>query len=179
MRSLLTLLVAVALVVGVVVAIALSGLYDVAATEPHSDTVAWLLETAVERSVERQAAGIRAPADLLADNEAFEDGFRHYRAMCEVCHAAPGVESSEIGKGLYPPAPALWDEESAALTPAQLHWIVEHGVKDTGMPAFGVTHDERELWEIVAFVDRLPSISPEQYAALGKRLHGHDEHHAP
>jgi mono/diheme cytochrome c family protein len=52
------------------------------------------------------------------------------------------------------------------LTPAEQFWVVKHGVKMTGMPAWGVTHDDELLWDVVAFVRKLPELTPEQYETL-------------
>jgi hypothetical protein len=63
---------------------------------------------------------------------------------------------------------------------AELFWIVKHGVKMTGMPAFGPTHSDERLWTVVAFLKQLPQISPEKYTemkqASAKHHEGHDEH---
>ena len=105
-------------------------------------------------------------------------GFGHYDEMCTLCHGGPGIERSEIGKGLNPQAPDL-AKAVKAWTPRQLFWIINHGVKMTGMPSFGATHDDDEVWSIVAFVEKLPQISPEQYQRM-KREAGPDSHeHLP
>ena len=56
----------------------------------------------------------------------------------------------------------------AALTPAEEFWVVKHGLKMTGMPAWGVTHDDELLWDVVAFLRKLPELTPDQYQALVK-----------
>src|SRR4029450_9687825 len=79
---------------------------------------------------------------------------------------APGMERTEISRGLYPRAPEL--RRKTDLTPAEQFWIVKHGVKMTGMPAWGVTHNDELLWDVVAFVRKLPELTPEQYETLVK-----------
>jgi mono/diheme cytochrome c family protein len=91
-----------------------------------------------------------------------EEGFEHYDEMCTTCHCGPGIERSEIGKGLNPRAPDL-AKAIKAWAPRQLFWIVKHGVKMTGMPSFSVTHNDEQIWSIVAFIEKLPDMSPEQY----------------
>lgn len=89
-------------------------------------------------------------------------GASHFTSMCVVCHGAPGTERGEIGKGLNPQPPELSHAaEEFELT--EIYWIVEHGIRHTGMPAFGPTHGEEELWAIASFVDRLDEMSPEEY----------------
>ena len=85
--------------------------------------------------------------------------------MCATCHGAPGVKISEIGQGLNPYPPELV-RESAEEEPAELFWIVKHGIKMTGMPAFGATHSDEEIWDIVAFMKRMSKLSPQEYQAL-------------
>jgi mono/diheme cytochrome c family protein len=87
------------------------------------------------------------------------DGFEHYDQMCTVCHAGPGIEQSEISKGLNPQAPSLSDAVKE-WTPRELFWIVKHGVKMTGMPSFGATHTDQEVWSIVAFIENFRECPP-------------------
>jgi mono/diheme cytochrome c family protein len=164
-----------AAVVVLAAAYALSGAYSVAASEPEAAPLAWLLHGTMERSVGLHARGVEAPP--LDDPALVRAGFEHYDEMCVVCHAAPGVELSEIARGLNPAAPRL-EREAGDWSPAELYWIVKHGIRMTGMPGFGATHDERELWAIVAFVRRLPETSPAEYQALrrevGEAVHEHE-----
>ena len=84
--------------------------------------------------------------------------------MCTGCHLGPGVEKSEISQGLYPPAPEL--ARASNHTAAQQFWIIKHGIKLTAMPAWGRTHSDGLIWDMVAFLQRLPKLSPEQYKAV-------------
>lgn len=136
-----------------------SGIYDVAATSPHGPMAEWLLETARDASVELRAEEIEPPP--LADAELRDRGFRLYHEMCVTCHAAPGIRASEVGSGLYPAPPNLAEEE--AEEPAELFWIVKNGFMDTGMPAFGPTHDDEQIWALVSFLQELPELSAEEY----------------
>jgi len=150
-----------------------SGLIDVGATNPHYPFTRWLLETTMDRSVRVHARGIEPPP--LEDPRLVRDGFRHYREMCVGCHLAPGVTSSEIRKGLMPEAPVL-QEVVEEWTPAELFWIIKNGVRMTGMPAWGVTHNDELLWDIVAFLRKLPELTADQYQTLVKSApKTHDE----
>jgi len=160
-----TLLVVVALAVGLVY----SGLYNVAATEPHHPLVRWILETATARSIAVRADAVGS-SDIGAAS-LVEEGARHYRVMCETCHGGPDAAPSGIGKGLRPAPPDL-ARTAGAMPTERIFWIVKHGIKMTGMPAWGETHDDRALWAIVAFVKRLPALSPEQYRAMGRPAGG-------
>ena len=167
-------LVAVALLVLVVAAVGgiYAGLYNIAADVPHTQPVYWLLETARERSVVARARDIVVPKDL-DDANRISKGAGEYAEMCSGCHLAPGMKRTEISQGLYPRAPEL--RRKTDLTPAEQFWIVKHGVKMTGMPAWGVTHEDELLWNVVAFVRKLPELTPEQYEALVKNAPKHEE----
>ncbi len=141
-----------------------SGWVDVSAISPPSGLESWFLGGAADRSVEAHARPIAAvPHD---DPKLLDVGLRHYNGMCVTCHGAPGLDDSEVAKGLNPPAPHLWTDDSQSLSDAQIYWIVKNGIRMTGMPAFGPTHEETELRAIVAFVRRLPSLKGGGYAAL-------------
>ena len=152
---------------------------DVAATTPHAPWLEELLHETVEHAVRRDAAEIEAPA--LDDAAMIADGASHYFPMCEGCHAGPGVDASELAQGLYPAPPTLHEE--AEWSDAELFWILKNGIKASGMPAYGPTHDDAALWGIVAFVRTLPGMTPEAYepfrpaeGSSGHHDHGAHEH---
>src|SRR3546814_6589340 len=92
-----------------------------------------------------------------------------YGEMCAGCHLGPGVEPSEMSQGLYPQAPVLAEHHD--LTPAQQFWIIKHGIKMTAMPAWGKTHPDPLIWDMVAFVRKLPGMSPTEYKQLRSEEH--------
>jgi mono/diheme cytochrome c family protein len=149
-----------------------AGLYNIAADVPHTQPVYWLLETVRDRSVEARAREIVVPNDLKDPNR-ISSGAGQYADMCSGCHLAPGMKRTEINQGLYPRAPEL--RRKTTLTPAEQFWVVKHGIKMTGMPAWGVTHDDDLLWDVVAFVRKLPELTPEQYETLVKNAPKHEE----
>ncbi len=140
------------------------GVYNVAATEPHSKLVDWTAGVLVQRSVERRAGN--APLEGLDDPALLAMGAEHYKAMCQVCHGGPGLPDAEIAQGLEPRPPNLARAE-LPWSDAQLLWIVKHGLKSAGMPAFGPTHTERQLKAMTAFVKKLYNMSPQEYAEYG------------
>jgi len=178
MRILLTILAVLVVLAGLALAGVYSGAYDVAADVPHGAVARWFLSTTQDRSVEHAAAGIEAPA--LDDPAQIALGAAHFHEMCEGCHGAPGIERSEIGQGLNPRAPSL-SRSAREWSPGELFWMVKHGIKMTGMPAFGPTHDDPAIWSIVAFVHQLPDMSPAEYqaqtAAAGRMPDEHEHHH--
>jgi mono/diheme cytochrome c family protein len=140
-----------------------SGLYDVAATDPHSPVTRWVLETARVRSIKAHAIGIQAPPGLDEPAQILI-GVEHFAAHCAVCHGAPGVPKSDIGRGLYPAPPDL-AMATRIYSPTELFWLVKHGIKMTGMPAW-IDHSDEELWAVVAFIKKLPGMSEQDYAQL-------------
>ena len=149
-----------------------AGLYNIAADVPHTQPIYWLFETVRDRSIAARARNIIVP-DSLDDANRISRGAGQYAEMCSVCHLAPGMKRTEISRGLYPRAPEL--RRKTDLTPAEQFWIIKHGVKMTGMPAWGVTHDDEMLWDVVALVRKLPELTPEQYETLVKNAPKHDE----
>jgi mono/diheme cytochrome c family protein len=148
------------------------GAYNFAADVPHTQPIYWLLETARERSIEVRSEGIAVPDDL-SDPKRIQLGAGQYAEMCAGCHLAPGMKRTEIARGLYPRAPEL--RRVTDLGPAEAFWVVKHGIKMTGMPAWGVTHDDEMLWDVVAFLQKLPDLTPEQYRALVESAPRHHE----
>ena len=144
----------------------ISGTYNVAAVEPHSEAMNWLLATVRDRSVANHSQQIHPPS--LQDQALVQAGLQEYHSMCFTCHAAPGHEASAIGKGLNPKPPKLEARGTQARSDAELYWIIKNGIRMTGMPAFGPTHNEKELWAIVAFIRRLPEMQAEDYRVVTK-----------
>jgi mono/diheme cytochrome c family protein len=170
-----SLLIAGLLVVLVAGAVIYAGVYDVAATTPHWPVVGAIIETARLHSIKAHAAGIAVPPGL--DNPAkVLSGVEHYAAHCAVCHGAPGVPKGDIGRSLYPPPPDL-AKTAPLYSSAELFWIVKHGIKMTGMPAWA-DHSDEELWATVAFVEKLPGMSEQDYARLvmASMAHGGGHH---
>jgi mono/diheme cytochrome c family protein len=150
-----------------------SGAYNVAASDPHAGPVAWALEQTMKRSVERRANDIESPPSFSA--EQVRQGSGEFDEMCVRCHGAPGVEHEGWAEGLRPEPPDL-AQAAAHWKPAELFWIVKHGIRMTGMPAFGASHDDATLWSVVAFLRQLPSMKPEDYAAMRRDVPAeHDE----
>jgi cytochrome c553 len=140
-----------------------SGLYDVAASKGHWPAVAWLLRYTMENSVETRSALVEAPP--LDDAALVERGAGHYETGCLPCHGAPGSPSNRIPNHMLPQPPYLpthveqWSTE-------ELFRLVKHGLKYTGMPAWPALSRDDEVWAVVAFLLRLPDLSPADYARL-------------
>lgn len=159
-----------------------SGLYPMGADVPHNRLTYWALETLRERSIDRAIRDIEVPP--LDDSGLLLAGGEDYNEMCTGCHLKPGKTESELTLGLYPQPPNLSmsaeghhhaeaSEGGGHVDPktsaARQFWIIKHGIKASGMAAFGVTHDDGRIWAMVAFLQKLPTLTPAQYQILTAR----------
>ena len=150
-----------------------SGAYNMGADQPHSAAVLRALEALREHSIKAHSANIVPPK--LHDPALITEGAEHYSAMCTGCHLAPGVDVSELRPGLYPQPPILARRHSP--DPVRDFWIIKHGIKMSGMPAWGATHDDEAIWGMVALLRELPSLSPEAYQHLVTKSGSDDDEH--
>lgn len=173
MKPLSTILLVGGISVGVVAVAGLivvySGAYNVAADDPHTRPVYAILEAARERSIAARAARLQIPGDL-ADPARIRQGAGNYAAMCTGCHLSPGAEPTELSKGLYPSPPDLTRE---TVSPAEAFWVIKHGIKASGMPAWGKSMQDDYIWNMAAFLQQLPKLDQAQYAALVAGSGGH------
>jgi mono/diheme cytochrome c family protein len=166
------------LVLGAAVPLVLiySGVYSVSTYNHDNALINWALETGTTRSIVRHAKGIKAPG--LDDPAMVQEGFEHYHEMCVFCHGAAGVSPADTAKGLWPDAPRL-TMAASDWTPAELFWITKNGIKFSAMPAAGPTLDDGKVWALVAFLERLPQLSPADYYEMEQKLGGGTEAHGP
>lgn len=142
------------------------GLYDVSSTRQHWQVTHSILETAMRQSVQRRAAGIAEPP--LADERMALRGAACFRDHCVQCHGAPGVAQQPIGMSMQPvPGPLVdaWRRWRAR----ELYWLTRHGIKMSGMPAWEYHLSEAELWDTVAFLQRLPQMNAAGYSEVLQR----------
>lgn len=178
MKTWLALLVLLLLFVLAGTAFVASGVYDIGADAPHWRLTERVIGVLRDRSVHARAEAIEVPDLDGADRIA--EGAEHYAEMCTGCHLAPGMQESEIRPGLYPKPPVLAEERD--LQPAEAFWVIKHGIKMSAMPAWGTTHSDEAIWHMVAFLRKLPTMTPEEYAKLtggeeGEAGHEHGHHH--
>ncbi|MDI1253325.1 cytochrome c [Thermomonas sp.] len=150
-----------------------SGLYNIGADDPHWAPTRAAIEMLRHRSIESRAHDIQVPD--LEDASRIRLGAVNYSAMCTGCHLSPGADDTEIRPGLYPMPPDLSKE--VALDPKHDFWIIKHGIKLTAMPAWGKTHTDEQIWNMVAFLQKFRGMTPAQYAQLGGKPPAQDEDH--
>lgn len=160
---------AAAVVIALIALFVGAGFHNVAADEEHSSLAWQFLATARDRSIAVRAAKIEVPE--LADAQQVRRGAGNYDSMCAVCHLKPGAEETELSRGLYPKPPQL--ARSTAADPARAFWVIKHGIKSTGMPAWGKSMEDSYIWDLVAFIKQLPQMSAERYHAEVRASGGH------
>src|ERR1700687_1634652 len=133
--------------------------------------------TAVERWMAREARDLAVPADAKAKMnpipntpQAIAEGSAHWADHCFSCHANDGSGDTVLGKHLYPPAPDMRLPATQQLTDGELFYIIENGIRLTGMPAWGNggSHDQEDSWKLVHFIRHLPQITLEEKKAMEK-----------
>jgi mono/diheme cytochrome c family protein len=111
-------------------------------------------------AVPRSARNARNPLPFTP--EVWSDGRTHFADHCASCHGNDGRGNTEIGRNLYPKAPDMRLEDTQRLTDGELYWIIENGVRLTGMPAWGNgTSDDADTWKLVHFVRHLNDLTGE------------------
>jgi len=175
-RTINTLLILLLLSLAAGAAFIYSGRYNMAATAPHTPVFKQVVEVLVERSVAHHAKDITVPSGFESMDR--KTGFSHYHEMCVGCHGAPGVEALAVTRQMNPKPPAL-SEEAGEWPPAQLYWIITHGLKMTGMPGIRELHSQEERWQLTAFVRSLPDLTSEDYLNLRAAMEtaGESHHH--
>ena len=147
-----------------------SGIYDIGADSIHSRPVYSMLQTLRERSITAHAGKLQPPANLN-DMALIRQGAGNYDAMCTGCHLGPGIEPTELSRGLYPAPPNL--SKAGEFLPSHHFWVIKHGIKASGMPAWGKSMEDQYIWGMVAFLQELPKLDTDAYQALVASSSGH------
>ena len=147
-------------------AIARLGLMPVTADGPHSNLEARIMPAVLHASVVRHAVGATNPVSLNEDN--LKAAVDIYKAMCARCHSTPEGKASAYGQSFYPPAPQL-PQGMAQYNDAQLFWIIKHGIRNTGMPAWGSMLEDNEIWQIVSLLKNSQDLPPSVEAQWNER----------
>jgi mono/diheme cytochrome c family protein len=163
--SLTVVLVVVFLGLGLV-AFGYSGAANVAASEDYLPGVKWFFATVSDNSIKAHAeeaatrGEISEPAEVT--DAMLRKGASEYQAMCVPCHGTPGGSRGEFGRGMKPEPPDLANV-AREMELREVYWVLHHGIRHTGMPAFGGSHSTEDLWAIATFVERFDEMTPAQY----------------
>jgi len=100
---------------------------------------------------------------MSASPELLIEGRRHFAEHCASCHGNTGSGRTEMGAKLYPRAPDMRLPETQQLTDGELYYIIQNGVRLTGMPAWGEGGpDDHQSWHLVLFIRHLPKLTPDE-----------------
>ena len=141
----------------------ISGIVPIKASSGHWSITAAILDFAKRRSVETHTFRVTPPS--LDDPAMVLKGAGHYDFACEPCHGSPVLQQPRIAGAMTPRPPDL---RTASLTydPEDLFYIVKHGIKFTGMPAWPAQERDDEVWAMVAFLQTLPKLDANGYQEL-------------
>lgn len=129
------------------------------------------VEELVARGVRNMAIARRAKMltnPVAASAEVIAEGRAHFADHCASCHANDGSGNTEIGRGMWPKVPDMRLARTQGLSDGELFWIIENGVRFTGMPGWstGTKDGETASWHLVHFVRRLPQLTSEEVAEM-------------
>jgi mono/diheme cytochrome c family protein len=156
--------------ISLVIVVAIALIAVAAASILHDGLSSRAKPTALETMLARNARHLAIPAGARKlQNPATEtpenlrDARLHFADHCAICHGNDGSGDTLIGRNLYPKPPDLRREETQKLADGELFWIIENGVRFTGMPAFGGAHgSEQDSWKLVRLIRHLPQLTEEE-----------------
>lgn len=152
--------------------------------------------SALEKVIARTARDLSIPSGAKneknpypATTENLEAGREHFADHCATCHANDGSGETEMGPNFYPKPPDMRLAETQNLTDGEIFYIIDNGVRLSGMPGWGGSHDAADTWKLVLFIRHLPQVSAEEKKEMEKFNpksfddddhggdHGHDQDH--
>jgi mono/diheme cytochrome c family protein len=180
-------------------AVFLSGTHGLSAREQPGPLERWMARQARTMAVPKDQ---RARPNPVPDSPQVQaDARAHWADHCAACHANNGSGDVEMGKHMYPPAPDMRQPETQQMTDGELFFIIQNGIRMTGMPAWGSgsQHDEQDSWKLVRFIRHLPRLTADEEKEMqalnpkspdelkeeqeerdflnGDQSHEHTEHH--
>ena len=137
-----------------------SGIFNVGASSPHTKFTTWLTQETMIHSVRSHARAIAAPASASAAE--VRRGFCKYETHCVACHGASAVARERWVSGMEPAPPYLL-VATQRWRPRELFWIAKNGIKMTGMPSWRNAISDREIWDVVAFLEAQSKLDSQSY----------------
>ena len=159
------------LFVGLALVVGAAGLWyfvnsGVSAKEQPGRIEEFLATRARNMAIARRAGSLRNPVEY--SGEVIAEGRAHFADHCAICHANDGSGDTAIGRGMWPKVPDMRLARTQDLSDGELFWIIENGIRFTGMPAWstGTADGETASWHLVHFIRRLPKLTPEELAEM-------------
>jgi mono/diheme cytochrome c family protein len=126
----------------------------------------WAARTSLNATIRREMN--RSPNPLPITESNLNAGLKLYASNCMACHGASDGKASNIAHGLYQPAPQLGEHGAEDNPDGEILWKVQHGIRFTGMPSFGKTLTDTQLWQLVMFLKQMDKLPPAVAAAWKK-----------
>ncbi len=133
------------------------GRVPIEASQRPSALETQIASAALNAAVQRRAAALKNPVQI--DDEALLNGMLLYKVSCSSCHGAPGDKDNAYGRSFYPPVPQFAVQRPRR-SEAELYYLIKHGVRQTGMAAWGNLMEDEQVWKVAAFLSRLDSLPP-------------------
>lgn len=142
----------------------LPGVFSAKATPPEWEVKAarYIRHLATPSHFLKMSNPLHLTAEVLGDAR------HHFADHCATCHANDGSGKTAMGPNFYPPVPDLRDPVIQDMTDGELFYVIHHGIRFTGMPAWGKgdPSEDTESWKLVFFIRHLPNITPEEIAEM-------------
>jgi hypothetical protein len=138
----------------------------------------------LERAIATRLVRMSIPADarqlqnpLRSTPDAWRTIVDHYQDHCAVCHGKDGRGGTEMGQNMYPKVPDFADPAVQQLSDGALFYIIQNGIRWTGMPAWKGEHSEEETWKLVSFIRKVPTLTPDDLQPPAEKSeHQHEPH---
>lgn len=140
------------------------GYVDFAADQSPSLIESKLAMSAVDASTDRRAPDRKNPVAPTEENLAA--GAKLYLDHCAGCHGIPSNPDSQLAKSFYPPVPAFF-QDAPDMSENENFYIIEHGIRWTGMPSWNKTLNEQQIWQVVAFLSNIEKLPPAAQQVFG------------
>jgi thiosulfate dehydrogenase len=140
------------------------GYVDLAADQKPSSIESKLAMTAMDASADRRAPGQKNP--VAATEENIAGGAKLYLDHCAGCHGVPSNPGGQFGKSFYPPVPGFF-QDAPDMSEGQNFYVIEHGVRWTGMPSWNKTLTEQQVWQVVTFLSNVEKLPPAAQKVFG------------
>jgi cytochrome c553 len=138
----------------------------------------------VERAIASRLVRLSIPSDAKqkknpfgTDSTIWRTAADHYGDHCAACHGSDGHGKTDLGENMYPKTPDLTDQAVQRLSDGELFYIIQNGVRWTGMPSWKHEHSPEDTWRLVSFIRAVPELTRADLESVGLETTEQDEHH--